>query len=152
MFEGSLEGVWELSEWFWALSGVFHVDSIDKDQIWIILARCVIFSQWPFLGDFWPKMQNFRSDVDGHQILKKFPGPVFYIEVTIHLTIWESSFGLPPIDFIRWPKDWVLRALLSRPVSDVTFLPTWLESMFLPPQDAPGGTSFPRRIQSVLPL
>ena len=34
----------------------YDVDSIDKHQIWIILISCVIFSQWPFSGNFWLKI------------------------------------------------------------------------------------------------
>ena len=66
---GCLEGVWDVSRDSLGDSGYFvggyGVNSIEKHQIWIILISCDIFSQWSFLGNCWPKMQNFRSDVEG---------------------------------------------------------------------------------------
>ena len=66
---GCLEGVWGvsggcLSDSEYSLVG-YDVNWIDKHQIWTSLISCIIFSQWPSLGIFWLKMQNFRSDVEG---------------------------------------------------------------------------------------
>ena len=66
---GCLEGVWEvsggcLSDSGYCLGG-YDVNSIDEHKIWIILISCIIFSQWSFLGDCWPKEQNFRSEKEG---------------------------------------------------------------------------------------
>ena len=52
---GCLEGVWEVSGScltdFKCYLGGYGVDSFDKNQIWIILISCVIFSRWPFLSN-----------------------------------------------------------------------------------------------------
>ena len=42
------------------------IDRILTSFLHCMIISIVIFSQWPLLGDFCPKMQNLRWDVGGH--------------------------------------------------------------------------------------